>query len=110
LQEFVDSYKQAYDSDPKSGHSLANFFGANIVFDILEEAEGSLEADRVGEAVNAYTVKQGTTATGWGVEFDENGQNTRAQPFVMQWRDGELVTVYPKEAAVMEPKLIGFGG
>jgi branched-chain amino acid transport system substrate-binding protein len=110
LEKFVDSYKQAYNSDPRSGHSLANFFGANIVFDLLEEAEGSLESDRVGEAVNAYTVKQGTTATGWGVEFDENGQNTRAQPFVMQWRDGELVTVYPKEAAVTEPKLVGSGG
>jgi branched-chain amino acid transport system substrate-binding protein len=110
LERFVDSYKQAYNSDPRSGHSLANFFGANVVFDILENAEGSLEPDRVGEAVKAYTVEQGTTTTGWGVEFDENGQNTRAQPFVMQWRDGELVTVYPKEAAVMEPELIGFGG
>jgi branched-chain amino acid transport system substrate-binding protein len=110
LERFVDSYKQAYNSDPRSGHSLANFFGANVVFDILEKAEGSLDPDRVGEAVKAYTVEQGTTATGWGVEFDENGQNTRAQPFVMQWRNGELVTVYPKEAAVMEPKLIGFGG
>ena len=110
LQEFVDSYKQAYDSDPKSGHSLANFFGANIVFDILEETKGSLESDSVRKAVNAYTVKQGTTATGWGVDFDENGQNTSAQPFVMQWRDAKLVTVYPKEAAVMEPKLVGSSG
>jgi branched-chain amino acid transport system substrate-binding protein len=50
-------------------------------------------------------VPVGATATGWGVKFDEQGQNTRVAPFLMQWQGGELVTVYPPEAAVAKLKL-----
>ena len=32
--------------------------------------------------------------------FDERGQNTRARPFLLQWQDGNQVTVFPQEAAV----------
>jgi branched-chain amino acid transport system substrate-binding protein len=110
LQRFVESYRQAYDEDPRSGHSLGNFTGANVLFDILEKTEGSLVAEDIGRAVDEYEVKQGTTATGWGVKFNENGQNTLAQPYVAQWRDGELVTVFPKDAAVAEPMLRTYGG
>lgn len=110
LKEFVDAYKEAYDENPRSGHSLNNFFGANALFDILEETEGDLAADRIREAAGSYTVEQGTTATGYGVEFDENNQNVRSEPFVTQWRDGKLLTVFPEEAAVAEPKLITAGG
>ena len=31
---------------------------------------------------------EGTTATGWGMRFDERGQNTRARPFLLQWQGG----------------------
>lgn len=110
LKDFVKAYKEAFDEDPRSGHSLNNFFGANALFDILEKTEGDLAADRIGEAASSYTVEQGTTATGYGVEFDKNNQNVRSEPFITQWRDGTLVTVYPEEAAVTEPKLITPGG
>jgi branched-chain amino acid transport system substrate-binding protein len=110
LEQFVDSYRDAYDQEPRSGHSLANFMGANTVFEILERTDGNLEAEQVGQAARDYEVESGNTATGWGVKFDENNQNTRAEPFVTQWRDGELVTVFPEDAAVMEPKLITPGG
>ena len=106
LKDFVSAYKDAYDENPRSGHSLNNFFGANVLFDLLEETEGDLAAEGIGEAASSYTVKEGTTATGYGVEFDKNNQNVRSEPFVTQWRDGTLVTVFPKEAAVTEPKLI----
>ncbi len=39
----------------------------------------------------------GQTPTGWGAKFSEQGQNTRAVPFLMQWQGGELVTVFPAE-------------
>ncbi|MEJ7815945.1 MAG: hypothetical protein WKF53_12295, partial [Rubrobacter sp.] len=82
----------------------------NALFDILQETEGDLAADRIREAARSYTVEQGTTATGYGVKFDENNQNVRCAPFVTQWRDGELVTVFPEEAAVAEPMLPPAGG
>jgi branched-chain amino acid transport system substrate-binding protein len=37
-------------------------------------------------------------ATGYGVKFDENFQNIRAFPTVVQWQSGKLVTVFPEKA------------
>jgi branched-chain amino acid transport system substrate-binding protein len=103
LKEFVELYKQTFKEDPKSGHSLANYMGAKVLFDILEKTGGKLDADAVRSAALAVDVPAGATATGWGVKFNENGQNVRANPLVMQWRGGKLVTVWPASAAVMEP-------
>ena len=51
----------------------------------------------------ALDIPAGATATGWGVKFDDNGQNVRAKPLITQWREGKLVTVWPEEAALMAP-------
>ena len=106
LKKFVELYKQTYKMEPRSGHSLVNYMGAKVVFDILEKTRGSFDPEAIRKVALSLDVKAGTTATGWGVKFDESGQNLRAKPMVMQWRGGKLVTVYPKAAAVMEPILV----
>ena len=54
----------------------------------------------VREAVMSMDEPEGTLPTGYGVKFDEKGQNTRAKPVVVQWRaGGEKVTVFPEAAA-----------
>jgi branched-chain amino acid transport system substrate-binding protein len=103
LEEFLALYRETFKEEPKSGHSLANYMGAKVVFDILEKSAGSLEPDKIREAAMALDIPEGATATGWGVKFDDNGQNTRAKPLITQWRDGELVTVWPEQAAMMPP-------
>ena len=60
---------------------------------------------RSAKAAMAVDIPLGKTANGWGVKFDDKGQNTRASAFVTQWRDGKLLTVFPKGAAVVEPVL-----
>jgi branched-chain amino acid transport system substrate-binding protein len=102
IKAFVEAYKKKYGSEPRSGHSLANFSGANIFFDAIHRA-GSLDKDKIRTAVLATDVSVGTTPTGWGAKFDQNGQNTRGMASVMQWLDGKLTTVYPKGAAVAAP-------
>ena len=102
IKAFVEAYKKKYGSDPRSGHSLANFSGANIFFDAIQRA-GTFDKDKIRAAVLATDVPVGTTPTGWGAKFDQNGQNTRGMASVMQWLDGKLTTVYPKEAAVAAP-------
>ena len=102
LGAFVEAYKQQYNSEPRSGHSLANYVGAVAFFDIIEEA-GSMDADKIREAVLAYKKPVGSTATGWGFDFAENGQNTAATTTLMQWQDGKLLTVWPEAAAVAKP-------
>jgi branched-chain amino acid transport system substrate-binding protein len=103
LNEFLSMYKETFNEEPRSGHSLANYMGANVVFDLIEKTDGSLDVDKIREAAMDMDIPLGKTATGWGVKFNEKGQNTRAEPFVTQWRDGKLVTVWPEDAAVMEP-------
>lgn len=102
LGAFVEAYKKRYGMEPRSGHSLVNYVGANAFLDIIQSA-GSVDAAKVREAVLAYKKPVGSTATGWGFDFGENGQNRAVTTTLMQWQDGKLVTVWPKEAAVANP-------
>lgn len=102
LGAFVESYKNKYNAEPRSGHSLANYVGANAFLDIIEQA-GSFDADKIRQAVMEYKKPVGSTATGWGFDFAENGQNQAATTTLMQWQDGKLLTVWPEAAAVAKP-------
>jgi branched-chain amino acid transport system substrate-binding protein len=104
LKDFVAAYKKKYGSSPRSGHSLANYVGAKIFFDAMAKA-GSLDKDKIRAAVLAYHLPAGKTANGWGAKFSEDGQNQLTSTPIMQWRGGKLLTVYPKSAAVVQPKL-----
>lgn len=101
LTEFVAAYQAKYGTAPRSGHSLNNYVGAKAIFEALQNAEG-FEADQIVEAMKTLDIPNGTTATGYGFKFGENNQNERAFMMGMQWQDGELVTVYPAEAASNE--------
>lgn len=104
LLEFYSLYKEKYGEPPRSGHSLTNYVGALIVFDILEKTGGSMDSEAIRKAAMSLDIPMGKTASGWGVKFDDNGQNSRAPAFVTQWQGGKLVTVWPKSAALAEPK------
>lgn len=107
VEKFPEMYQKKYGTPPRSGHSLTNYFGAQIVFDILAAAE-STSGDDVRAAALKVDLAEGNSPTGWGVRFDESGQNTRAAPMLMQWQGGELLTVHPKAAAVADLK-VGLG-
>src|SRR5690606_5978882 len=102
LGAFVEAYKKRYGTEPRSGHSLVNYVGAKAFLDIIEQA-GSTDAAKVREAVLAYKRPVGSTPTGWGFDFGENGQNKAVTTTLMQWQDGKLVTVWPADAAVAKP-------
>lgn len=106
LKEFLALYKEKFKGPPRSGHSLANYMGANVVFDILEKTGGSMDPGKISKVALSLNIPAGTTATGWGVKFAENGQNMMAVPLVTQWRGGKLVTIWPQGAGVMEPALV----
>jgi branched-chain amino acid transport system substrate-binding protein len=73
--------------------------GSKVFFDAMEKAR-DFSGAAIREEVMKVDVKAGTTATGWGAKFNEKGQNVRAEPFLMQWRKGELMTIAPEAAAV----------
>ncbi len=103
IADFVAKYKAKYGTDPRSGHSLANYVGANLFFDAMASAK-DLAPAAIRESVMKIDLPVGSTASGWGAKFNEAGQNTRVSPFIMQWQGGELVTVFPPKAAVVKMK------
>ena len=102
LGEFVAAYQKKYSSAPRSGHSLANYVGAKAMLEVLARAKSS-DKDKIREAALAYRVPAGSTAAGWGVQFNETGQNTAATLNLMQWQQGKLATVFPEAVANAKP-------
>jgi len=103
VDSFVKKYQAKYGTPPRSGHSLANYMGALVFLDAMAAAP-DLKAATIRTAVMKVDIPVGGTATGWGAKFAESGQNSRAVPFLMQWQGGELVTVFPADAAVAKMK------
>ncbi len=102
-RRFVEDYRRRYGSEPRSGHSLATLVGARACLEAMQRA-GSLDRDRLRPALLATDIAEGATANGWGMRFDDKGQNTRAQPVLLQWQGGRLLTVAPQPAAVAAVK------
>jgi branched-chain amino acid transport system substrate-binding protein len=93
------AYQRKYGAPPRSGHSLTCFTGARMFFDVVQRA-GTLDRDKLRAAVLATDLPPGSTVGGWGVKFDDKGQNVRAVPYLSQWQKGVLVTVAPHAASV----------
>ena len=53
----------------------------------------------------------GSTLNGWGVKFYATGQNSndRVQHYMLQWQNGQLVTVWPEEFTTNRAKWIPLG-
>ncbi|HUZ64943.1 MAG TPA: ABC transporter substrate-binding protein [Acetobacteraceae bacterium] len=92
------TYRNRFGMPPRSGHSLANYTGARLFFDIVNRA-GSTDKDKIRAAAQTIDLPPGMLASGWGAAFDATGQNTHAAPCVMQWQNGAQKTIAPPAAA-----------
>ena len=99
---FLARYRTRYGTTPRSGHSMAAFAGAEPIIEQL--ARGG---EKPRPALAALDLPEGALANGWGLRFDERGQNHRAWSALLQWQVGRLVTVAPRDAAVatLKPNL-----
>ena len=75
---------------------------------ILKEAleiAGTADRNAVAEAIRNMDLVDGPANyfPGQRVRFDEFGRRIDAELLVVQWQDGEPVTVFPESAAVAEP-------
>ncbi len=83
---------------PPTYHAAAASQGALLLQLAIEEA-GSLHTSAVREALRSYS---GTTF--WGsTRWDETGQNLGGTTVTFQIQNGDIVTVWPPEAAWAEP-------
>ena len=101
LDEYVDYYTDTYGEAPRSGHSLGDYVGAQMMLEVLDVA-GSFDKDAVYDAAYAKDEPAGTYTGGWGCKFNETGQNINANAVMFMWTMDELVAVWPYEYAVTD--------
>jgi len=84
---------------------MTAYVGLKILLEAVAAA-GSTDMAAVRAAAAKMDKPLSSYATGYGVKFDENFQNTRAAPTVKQWQNGKVVTVFPTVAAAEGTKLL----
>ena len=107
---FRDAVKARTGSDaPAGGHQLAG--GGLWLLKLVLDAAKTDDLDRFRAAVMAMDLPVGSAINGWGVKFDETGQNdnARVQHYMLQWQGGQLVTVWPEEFTTNRAKWIPLG-
>lgn len=99
--EFQKRYKEKYGKEPDS-YAITGFSASYVLFhDVIPKAGDDPESIR--KVAQQLDFPQGYLVNGWGVKFNEAGQNTRATMTVGQWQDRQLVTVYPQSLAEKPP-------
>jgi branched-chain amino acid transport system substrate-binding protein len=77
---------------------------------VLDRAKTD-ELNKFREAVLSLDLPVGASVNGWGAKFAEDGQNAdeRVQHYMLQWQNGELVTVWPENFTSQRAKWIPLG-
>jgi branched-chain amino acid transport system substrate-binding protein len=96
-------------ASPAGGHQLAAG-GLWVLKLVLDQAKTD-DLDQFRAVVMAMDVPVGSALNGWGVKFAESGQNSneRVQHYMLQWQDGQQVTVWPEEFTDKRAKWIPLG-
>lgn len=97
--EYTERYRKRYGTFMPH-EALEHAVCLGVLAAALDIAKSDKPQD-VAKALRGSKFDQGWAGvmSGGGVQFDETGLNTLAQPVMVQWQKGELVTVWPKELA-----------
>jgi branched-chain amino acid transport system substrate-binding protein len=96
-----DMYKEKSGKD-FNDYSSRQFMGLIVMADAINRAK-STDGDKIREALVATDMPGEQTIMPWGrVKFDEQGQNTFADPVLLQYVGGKFVTIFPQQAAVAD--------
>ena len=108
-REFREAVQKRTGSYPLGGHQLAG--GGLWLLKIVLDRARTDDPDKFRAAVMALDLPVGSMINGWGVKFAENGQNAndRVQHYLLQWQNGQLVTVWPEEFTTNRAKWIPLG-
>jgi branched-chain amino acid transport system substrate-binding protein len=106
---YRDAVKAKTGNEIAGGHQLAG--GGLWVLKLVLDAAKTDDPDKFRAAAMALDMPTGTGLNGWGVKFDEYGQNSnpRVQHYMLQWQNGQLVTVWPEEFTTLRAKWIPLG-
>jgi branched-chain amino acid transport system substrate-binding protein len=102
---YLAAYKKKYERDPIAPQGMTAYVGMQMLIEAIGAA-GSVDMEKVRAAAAKMDKPAKSYATGFGAKFDAQFQNTRAFPTVVQWQGGKVVTVFPKDAALPDVKLV----
>jgi branched-chain amino acid transport system substrate-binding protein len=105
LEEFTRRYRAKYNSIPAVQESLGFVVGLSLLRDVVANA-ADITAPALREAALRADVSLGGYINGWGMKFDEKGQNQRAFGSVVQWQDQRMVPVYPQASKLRDPIMV----
>jgi branched-chain amino acid transport system substrate-binding protein len=105
-KEAAEAYQEIFKEPPRSGHSLMNYMGSQVLFDVIRRA-GSTDPEAIRKAALETDIPDQKTPMGYGVKFAPPGdkiagQDIRAFPMIYQWQKGKQLTVWPDAAAVAQ--------
>jgi branched-chain amino acid transport system substrate-binding protein len=100
--EFVKRFQKKFKKKPDLIAKLA-FSSAYVLFKEVLQKTGTTDPVKVQQQAQKLDLPIGATPVGWGIKFDQNGQNTRAKMTVMQWQNQKLLAVYPDKFALKNP-------
>src|SRR5207248_199932 len=107
---FREALKAKTGSDvPAGGHQLAA--GGLWLLKVVLDAAKTDDLEKFRAAVLKMDLPVGSLMNGWGVKFDETGQNSneRVQHYMLQWQNGQLATVWPEEFTSNRAKWMPLG-
>jgi branched-chain amino acid transport system substrate-binding protein len=103
---FITKFKAATGREP-DGFAYMGFVSAYALFhDVLPKAKDPDNADDVRAAAMAANVPEGAYPNGWGLKFDDSGQNTRIFAAILQWQNEMPVVIAPSQIAAGSPAMI----
>ena len=108
-REFTAAVQKKTGAEPYASHRLAGA-GLWLLKLVLDQAKTD-ELEKFRAAVLSLDIPVGSMLNGWGVKFAENGQNSneRVQHYMLQWQNGQMMTVWPEEFSTVRAKWIPLG-
>jgi branched-chain amino acid transport system substrate-binding protein len=99
-QKLIDEFKKRTGEPWLTQDSLCDYGHIWIIKEALEKA-GVADRRKVAEAIRAMDTSQGPAQyfAGGHLKFDEKGRRVGAPLVIIQWQNGEPVTVYPPQDA-----------
>lgn len=106
-EDLVAQFKETT-GEPFMIQDSASAYAHVWIFKEALERAGSADPAAVNEALKELELTEGPAAEVLPpdiITFEENGRLAGATPVIVQWQDGEPVTIYPREIAAAEPRL-----
>ena len=82
------TYQARFGMAPRAADSLTAYVGARLVFDTLASIKG--DPAKLLAALRQLALPKGRLANGFGVKFDDSGQNSESFVTLQQWQGAAL--------------------